>query len=96
MAWLWLERLPGDNYDSYDKSIHFDVFPVQMMFTLLTVRSKSEDDALDAYTPSRRDTGSRRDTIGKKNESMLRRDISNASQISAGLSFCFVIHLNVI
>ena len=61
-----------------------------MIFTLLTVRSKSEDDALDAYTPSRRDTGSRRDTISKKNESMLRRDISNASQLSAGLSFCFL------
>eukprot|EP00112_Aurelia_sp_Birch-Aquarium-sp1_P018288 Seg4346.2 transcript_id=Seg4346.2/GoldUCD/mRNA.D3Y31 product="Rho guanine nucleotide exchange factor 7" protein_id=Seg4346.2/GoldUCD/D3Y31 len=46
------------------------------------VRSKSEDDALDAYTPSRRDTGSRRDTMSKKNENLLRRDISNASQMS--------------
>ncbi|XP_065056452.1 rho guanine nucleotide exchange factor 7-like isoform X1 [Rhopilema esculentum] len=45
------------------------------------VRSKSEDDALDAYTPSRSNTSSRRDTLSKK-ENTLRRDISNASQLS--------------
>ena len=67
-----------------------------MISTLFIVRSKSEDDTLDAYTPSRRDTGSRRDTLSKKNESMLRRDISNASQISAGLFPCFIIPYEII
>ena len=72
------------------------------VFILFSVRSKSEDDALDAYTPSRSNTSSRRDTLSKK-ENTLRRDISNASQLSGGkqatlvflLGICSFIHVNL-
>eukprot|EP00794_Sanderia_malayensis_P011370 gene11370-12555_t len=46
------------------------------------VRSKSEDDTIDAPSPGKKDMSLRRDTVGKK-EAVLRRDISNASQLSS-------------
>ena len=61
--------------------------PYLCMLFYFSARSKSEDDSLDAYTPSRRDTVSRKDNT-------LKRDISNASQLSSGnieIFPCFMI-----